>query len=85
MVKPFKSRVTFGAPMERHGAPVTVHVTSPTSLLLSMTVSVVVMVPLISVAQALPAHTKRTPRNATNHVPIFRRVISIPFLNQTSQ
>src|ERR1019366_8664243 len=85
MLNPFKSSVTLDAAISRQGAPLTVHVTSPTSLLLSMTASVVVMVPLISVAQALPAHTKRALRNATNHVPIFRRVISIPFLNQTSQ
>src|SRR5580765_2443154 len=60
---PFKSRVTFEAPIEMQGAPVTVQVTSPVSRLLSVMVNVEEIVPLMSlqyeiVAQARSATTE---------------------------
>jgi hypothetical protein len=61
-----------------HGAPLTVHVTSPTSLLSSKMVKVVVIGPLISVARALPAQTMSITKVA-HHTSIVRRIISSLF------
>src|SRR4051812_18533156 len=69
MVKPFRSSVMPEAPIAMHGRSVTVHVTSPTSLLLSLIVRVVEMVPLISAAQAFTAMTRAGRR-------IMKRVIT---------
>src|SRR5215469_7044800 len=63
ILNPLRSRVTPDVAMVMHGAPVTVQVTSPTSLLFSMMVSVAVIVPLISVARVIPAHRKSAASN----------------------
>jgi hypothetical protein len=55
ILKPFKSSVRPDAPNAMQGAPVTVQVTSSTSLLFSTIVSVAVTVPLIFAALPLPA------------------------------
>src|SRR6516165_6626531 len=80
MLYPFRSNVKPEAPKLIHGAPVTVQVTSPTRRLLSVIVSVVVIVPLISVAQATPAHpmiaTVSAPQNLVIVVIPLPRVLS---------
>ena len=69
IVKPRKSRVILGAPIAIQGPPSTVHVTSPTSSLSSVTVSVEEMVPLIFVAWAGVTKTKsaNNDRSRTNN------------------
>jgi len=59
IVKAFNRSTTLGALMVMHGAPLTVHVTSPVRSLSSMTVNVALIVPLIFAAWALPAPTTR--------------------------
>src|SRR6516162_4841894 len=58
IVKPFKRNLIPEAPITMHGAPATMHVTSPTSSLSSERVSVVEIVPLMSLALARVPQTK---------------------------
>jgi hypothetical protein len=58
MLYPFKSKVTFEAPMEIQAAPLTVQVTSPVSRLLSVMVNVEEIVPLMSLQYAIVAHAR---------------------------
>src|SRR5260370_6325293 len=75
ILKPFKSSVMPGAPSAMQGAPLTVQVTSPMSLLLSVIVSVVAMVPLMSVAKALPAQKQTAMRSGANQATVLECVI----------
>src|SRR5215469_17458097 len=67
---PFRSSATFDAPITIHGAPETVQVTLLTSLLFSVTVKVLEMVPLISAAKAIPRHV-RAPITRTYQLALF--------------
>jgi hypothetical protein len=71
---PFKSRVTFEAPMEMQGAPVTAQVTSPVSLLLSVMVNVEEIVPLMSLQYAIVAHARSATMEEEIEPPILRLI-----------
>jgi hypothetical protein len=74
MLYPFKSRVTFEAPIEMQGAPVTVQVTSPVSRLLSVMVNVEEIVPLMSLQYAIVAHARSATMEEEINPPILRLI-----------
>ena len=63
-------------PTARQGTPLTVQVTSSTNWLFSVMVSVLEIVPPISVPRALPAHATRAATNAAHDAIHFTRSIS---------
>jgi hypothetical protein len=58
-----------------HGAPITVQDTSPTSLLFSVIVSVELIVPLMSIAWAIPAARKTAVISNANDLSVWDRVM----------
>src|ERR1700675_5213391 len=74
IVKPFRRNVIPGAPTAMHGAPATIQVTSPTSSLSSNMVSVVEMVPLMSVAWARGPQTKSANTEKTESIIRLERI-----------
>jgi hypothetical protein len=71
MLKAFKSNATLDAPMVMQGAPLTTHVTSPTSWLFSVIVIVVEIVPLIFAAWDVPAQTTSTKGMEVKNLNVF--------------